>query len=1113
MSDLENQIKNRINIASHQQRLASDPSASVWVEASAGTGKTKVLSDRVLRLLLNGANPARLLCLTYTKAAAVEMSNRISSKLSNWAIISDEKLQIEIEKLLGINLTSDDKLIKQARNLFAILLDTPGGIKIQTIHSFCQEILKRFPLEAKISPHFEIMDDRSSSDALEEIKKELLQGKSSEKSSRALAFLTSTVSEFKFPLILQSITENRNLLEKTIKKYSSIEEFLDNICEKLNIKKDQTVEDTIHQFWSKIDSNELSIILEALKVGSDKSIEKSFLLSTAIKNSDFPKYIDIFLTKNQPRKNLLVKKSKELYPYAEKAIENETNRLISTLQTITAINLFKTTSAVLILAEEILSRYNDYKKTKSKMDYNDLIILTKNLLETPKVAEWILFKLDGGIDNILIDEAQDTSPEQWAIIKSLTDEFFAGQGNHETTPTIFVVGDRKQSIYSFQGADPKEFEKMHDYFSSKAPNFRNINMDVSFRSTSAILDAVNITFSQPQAQSGVVKNNQNITHISSRIGHSGKIEIWPLIEPEEIDKSDKIWLPPVERVNAVSSSARLARQIAETIKAKVSNKEILKSQNRPLRYRDFLILVQRRNSFVEEVVRACKTVGVSIAGVDKIKLSDQIAIKDLIAAAKFALLPQDDLNLACLLKSPLFNLDDNDLFNLCFNRKNDSLWYRIKNSPFQTTFNTLEEMQKICLKHRPFEFFSYILNVLKGREKFISRLGYDCEDAIDEFMNLCLDFEKDHIPSIQIFIDWISKGNVEIKRDLEQNDSDAVRLMTVHGSKGLQAPIVILPDTVHIKNIKQEARWFEKDDILFYPLGKENYEQNCKDLNDIEKQKSLDEYHRLLYVALTRAEDCLYICGYKKKNNPNDESWYEICKKALSSISNTLPNKTMVYETPQQIIPKNINNETPSSSFNPTVPTWLNQTANNIASTKTLTPSHQDENNIAYLSPLKQNNNENLYSRGRIIHKLLQFLPSNKSTDKKILIDRFLNHHGLSFSQTEKEKIKNEVINLISNKNLAPLFSQNSQAEVSLMGQIDDVIISGQIDRLVITKDKVMIIDYKTNRPAAQKIEDVPNTYIKQMQAYRKLVSKLYPTKKIETYILWTNTTTVMKIE
>ena len=1110
--DFQQQKNNRISLASDKQRQAADPSVSVWVEASAGTGKTKVLSDRVLRLLLSGVNPARILCLTYTKAAAVEMSNRIADRLSKWAVFPDTKLLSELQNLLGKNLSDaseQTKLLEQARQLFAILLDTPGGIKIQTIHSFCQEILKRFPLEAKISPYFEVMDDREADTALKEIKLDLLRGTADIRTTEALSWLTTVVSENSFPDILQAITSQRNLIETSLQNYSSVDDLIAAVAKGLNITPQTSAEDLINLFWQRFAKTDVEYLIKALEAGSDTSRKYAVSLASAVETKNFDTVNTIL-----HYKRLLVEKSRKLFPQAEEIVANQKLHLDDTLNKLTAVELLKATRAVLVIAADLLKRYRLYKKSRSKMDFNDLILLTRHLLEAPHISEWILYKLDGGIDHVLIDEAQDTSPDQWAVVKSLTNEFFSGLGSKASRPTIFVVGDRKQSIYSFQGADPHEFEKTHDYFASRDPAFHQIDMEVSFRSADAILDVVNAVFSNGKACAGVIRSNQKLAHVPSRIGDGGRVELWPLIQPETDKNPDDVWLPPVERITAVSPRAKLAQQLAEMIYLKVSRGEKLKSQNRPLKYSDFLILVQQRDAFVQEFIRSCKNFGVNIAGADRIKLLQQISINDLMALADFTLLPDDDLNLACLLKSPLFGLNDDDLFTLCYDRGDNSLWQRLQqNSAYTDAKTKLQNLLISAGQMRPFEFFSHVLNTLNGRKQFIERLGFDCEDALDEFINLCLDFEREHIPSMQLFVGWMRQDDVEIKRNLEQNKQDAVRVMTVHGSKGLQAPIVILPDAMRIKTVKQEAGWLCDNGTLLYPLGKSYYENQAEKIKNKEKNILMEEYHRLLYVALTRAEDCLYICGWCKKNNISEESWYALCKKALEPIAEKQPDGRLIYETPQQFVPPIVS--VPEIITAPaSLPEWLTAPLpHEDPLAKPLTPSHQDETGIAALSPLSAFDDNHLYNRGRIIHKMLQFLPNAAEADRPQLATEFLQSQASDINETERKKIYSEVLSLLNNPCFAPLFSPNSMAEVALMGQVGNHIISGQIDRLVITDDKVMIIDYKTNRPAAKTPNDIPPAYRKQMSAYRQLVEKIYPQKQVETYILWTNTAQIMPVK
>lgn len=1115
------QREKRGGLATLQQRKAANPLRSVWVEASAGTGKTKVLSDRVLRILLNGVKPSKILCLTYTKAAAVEMSSRIAGRLSRWAVASEDDLHKELQALLGqLPAKQKDyaKLEATARQLFAVLLDTPGGMKIQTIHSFCQEILKRFPLEAKISPYFEVMDDRTADEALAEIQKKLLKKIEDEPMSdvaQALGYLTKKVSEFKFPEIMGSLAENRNKITKLFWNYPNKQALLEALAEKLDVRLGDTEESLLAEFMKNISRSDLKAVQNAWFQGSSTDVKKAEILAGLAERDfplqDFKVYKNLFLTEGKPRAKAGTKGALASEPRLEEIFFGQAEKLVELENKLTAVRVFASTSAVLTLAEELIGGYNYFKKIHSKMDYEDLIVLTRNLLEDRSVAEWVLYKLDGGIDHVLIDEAQDTSPNQWAIIRALTDGFF--DNLDEVNKTVFAVGDRKQSIYSFQGADPKEFDKMRRYFAEKAHNFDEVKLEVSFRSTAAVLDCVNTVFGDDYAKSGVISQGEDITHIPFRIGDGGRVELWPIVEPEEGDNPD-MWRPPVERVSGVSTSSRLAKMIALKIKQSVESGDILISQNRPVRYRDFMILVQRRNSFVEEMVRECKNVGVNVAGVDKIKLLEQIGVQDLVSLGKFLLLPSDDLTLAEVLKSPLFGLDDDDLFELCYNRKGASLWTRLcDNKKYFETYKGLRELLDLADYVRPFELYSTVLNKQKGRWKFVQRMGLEVEDGLDEFMNLTLAYEQEHIPTLQGFIQWIGADEVEIKRELEQSEADAVRIMTVHGSKGLQAPIVILPDTIRMVNVRKEGGMLW-DDVFYYPLSSADYDKNCIKIKDEEVLLANEEYKRLLYVALTRAEDRLCVCGYRKKNPEKDESWYGICKKGLSKIAEDDGAGTLKYQNEQVLDVKKKGVSQVRDFIRPEFP-WLSENApeeNPLAKPYMPSKPDEDESDVALVSPIGEDG-ANRYQRGRIIHKLLQFLPDVQTLDKRQVIAEFLAKNAPEYSQSQVERIQNEVMKLLENERFGKLFGADSKAEVPVIGEVDGKIISGQIDRLVVSGDEVLIVDFKTNRPAAKTLAEVPEVYFKQLRAYKSLLEKIYQGKTIKTFLLWTDTTQIMQIE
>ena len=1113
----------RGKLATEQQRHASNPQKSVWVEASAGTGKTKVLSDRVLRLLLSGVRPSKILCLTYTKAAAVEMNQRISSRLSKWAVADEKNLLTELNELLG-GLPADENDVRQlearARQQFALLLDTPGGMKIQTIHSFCQEVLKRFPLEAHISPYFEVMDDRRAAEALEEIKSGLLHKIEEEgdmPSAQALNFLTRNVSESKFPEIMNILAENRNKIIRMFNRFGSAEELFGQMSERLGVRPEETEQDIERDFRDNLNQTEIKQIAEALSHGAKSDVQRAETLYRLLQENGgegwFEVYRGVFLTQKGEAKSATKGAVAADETILEK-IRKEAGRILDCENRKTAVRVMASTRAVLLLAGELIAGYNDYKTVHSLMDYEDLIVLTRSLLENPEVAQWVLYKLDGGIDSVLIDEAQDTSPDQWAIVRALTEEFFAGIGAEDKVRTVFVVGDRKQSIYSFQGADPEEFEKMRRYFKAADENFEEVYLDVSFRSTAAVLDSVNTIFGDKEVKPGVVLPGQDIVHLPFRAGEAGRVEIWPLIEPAEDERADA-WRPPVERTTGESASQRLAQQIAARIKNMVESGDVLASKGRPVRYRDFMILVQRRNSFVEELVRACKNSGVSIAGVDKIKLSEQIAIQDLISVGRFLLLPTDDLSLAEILKSPLWGLNDDDLFKLCYNRGKASLWTRLgDDKTYAGVYAELQQLLNMADYVRPFELYSFILNTLRGRRKFVERMGEEVEDGIDEFVNMTLDYEQGHVPSLQGFVEWMSKDEAEIKREQDQSEADSVKIMTVHGSKGLQAPIVILPDTVRVAGSKRGSGilW---DGMMFYPLCAADYDRVCNEINDKDNRRALEEYRRLLYVALTRAEDRLYICGYKMKNAVKAESWYDICCRNLAKTGHEDEGGNIFFDCGQEIAPKEEKNGGVSGRSVDEDWSWLEEpVVQEGALSRPYTPSRPDEDEAdpGLISPVVRGE-KHRYRRGTVIHRLLQFIPDAAAENRDEIIKTFLDVNAPDFDEAEKQRIRQEVGRLLKDERFAVLFGPGSRAEVPVMGEVDGKIISGQIDRLAVEGDKVLIVDFKTNRPAARRAEDVPAAYKKQLQAYKQLVEKVYPEKAVRTFILWTDTAVLMPME
>ncbi|WP_033070452.1 double-strand break repair helicase AddA [Thalassospira australica] len=1127
------------------QRNASDPTASVWVSASAGAGKTKVLSDRVLRLMLSGTEPHRILCLTFTKAAAAEMANRVNERLGLWATMEDRDLQADLANLAGTAPSADETI--RARQLFARVLDAPGGMKIQTIHAFCQSLLRRFPLEAGLAPHFEIMDDRTAAETMADVQEEVLAfartGRDDDL-AHALSVVTGQVREGAFGEVMSELARERGRLKRMLANLGGANRMRDAVYKALGVQVGLDDETILSKALSDdaFDRDGLMRGLAALEAGTktDKARVPAlaqFLEKTTVEArlAVFNDYRSVFFTTaGEPRAKLITKAAAENHPMGADALEQECARLVEVERQRKAAAMAGATSALITIGNAMLDRYATKKALHARLDYDDLILTSLQLLQRQAgIAGWVLFKLDEGLDHVLIDEAQDTNPEQWEVVRILAEEFFIDAGRHADKPrTIFAVGDAKQSIYSFQRADPEKFAEMRRYFRERAreieADWREVPMNISFRSTDAVLGTVDRVFAGAVAKQGVGDEGDDVAHSPFRVGQAGRIELWPAVEPEERTPEDP-WTPPTRIVRLEDPEIRLARVIAGRIRHAIDEKEILTSRGRPVRAGDFMILVRRRTAFVDEVVKALKERNVPVAGVDRMQITDQLAVMDLVAFGRFLLMPEDDLTLAEVLKSPLIGLDDDQLFEIAHNRPR-TLWHALREkaaivedgSPFARAYVFLFKWLGRVDYERPFELYAELLggrgeNARGVRARLVGRLGIEANDPIDEFLNLAMGYEADHAPTLQGFLHWLMAGDAEIKRDLEQSGRDEVRIMTVHGAKGLQAPIVFLPDTMQVPTQAPNLFWQEDRNLMFW-LPRVALETDVvarlRDANAIKRDQ---EYNRLLYVALTRAEDRLYICGWQGRRKAPEHCWYNLCQQAMEGYAKPeqidlrafsgsgWDGEGWVWETDQSQAPKpdrseadNIAPEGPKRSLIRAV------APQESFPPKPLAPSRPLEDEPAVQSPLGGDQGQS-FKRGLLIHKLLELLPDLPEKARRAAAERYLAQPVHALEPDQQVEIANETLGIFDNPEFAPVFAPGSRAEVPLVGIVGGDVVSAQIDRLVVRDDEVMIVDYKTNRPPPRDVEDTPCAYRRQMSIYRAALAQMYPGKKVRCFILWTN--------
>lgn len=1118
------------------QRGASDPSKSVWVGASAGSGKTKVLVDRVLRLLLSGIAPQKILCLTFTRAAAAQMSIKVMERLSVWATCSDDKLREELDKLQ--NSPPDEKYLETARCLFARVLNCPGGMRIRTIHSFGQEVLRRFPIEAGLPPQFSVMEETDAKAMLADVKDDLLRLAAANPESpegQALQLLVKEVSGDGFSSILEDTSLAAERLRLALSKHGGVEGISMRQRELLGLRDDENEENILS---AAIDSEnfkcaELKSAAKWLQEGTDAEKERGgalaywLSLDKKTRMEKFEDYCGIFLKKDGfPRTKLVNKKVAETYPGIVEIMAGEAERLSAVQKLLDGVRIVEQTKAVLVLASKLNEKYAAEKTAKSVLDYDDLIIFTDNLLRREGIALWVMFKLDNGIDHILVDEAQDTSPAQWRIVDALTQEFFSGQtARSDVNRTLFVVGDEKQSIFSFLKADREKFTEMREYFKKRivaadANAYREVPMNISFRSARAILRAVDAVFADDMAREGV--SDAQIEHQAYRSDIVGRVEVWPIISSEkENDKEVYQWSLPDKNERDKKPAAELASKIADKIAKWLRDGEII--EDRALVPDDIMILVRKRDALVDNLVRALKSRNVQVTGVDRMTLVKQLPVMDLLALLQFVLLPEDDLNLAVVLKGPLLGLNDSHLMKIAI-RREGALWQSLcakasGNDELARAVDYLRKLLAVADKITPFAMLSEILSMpcpaddISGRKAVWSRLGPDALDPVDELLRAAQEFGQRHSPSLQSFLHWMSATETEIKREMDQNGGQ-VRITTVHAAKGLEAPIVILPDTTSLpsKGKMSKVIWDATHEVPFY-VPREPLNVFAGELRDAEWQKQLEEYRRLLYVALTRAKYRLYVCGWKNSNSDKSErTWYDLIERSLEKLhepSVVKGDEIIAFEdAPKFKKEKQKLKDAKENQEKIIIPAWAYQKfVPEAKEVRVLTPSHMADDDQPAATPGDQR-----FMRGRIIHRLLQSLPEIEPEKRDAAASRFLGSMKNEISIDRHDEIKSEVLGLLNNPEYAPLFGPESRAEAPIVWSDGIARIEGQMDRICVRDDSVWIVDYKTNRPPPDDITGVAKPYLRQMAAYAHALKDVYPGKVIRCFILWTYGPRIMPI-
>ena len=1114
-----------------QQIAASDPDTSAWVAANAGSGKTHVLAQRVVRLLLNGVDPAKILCITFTKAAAANMANRVFGMLADWTALDDKELDRRIEEIAGRR--PDAARRERARRLFALALETPGGLKVQTIHAFCTRLLPQFPFEANVAARFSVLDDVANAQLLDQLTLGVLLDAAAAPEGplgRALAQAITAGADQTFKDVVMDAIRRRDAITKWIDHAGSVEAAIAQLSQSLGVDAAATKETIEAEFFGKslIKMSEWPSVMAALGEGSarDKDqVNRIAAVRAAAESDRLDAYLAIFCTtKLERRENIVTKAIQERHPQLFQRLLAEQERVCALLERRRAVAARDRTACLLTIAHAALSRYREEKDKRGLLDYDDLIDRTLGLFENASAA-WVLYKLDLGIDHVLVDEAQDTSPKQWEIIRKIVAEFAAGAGARPIKRTVFAVGDDKQSIFSFQGAAPLQFAEMKTQFRARftgaAMGWSELRFESSFRSGAAVLGAVDDVFARPEVFAGLTADPVQTVHRSLPDTAPGSVEIWPLFKPGQAREIEG-WDAPFDTVTETSPTVRLAAKIAKTI-------NVWTQQGR--KPGDVLILVRQRGPLFEAIIRALKDANIPVAGADRLVLIEHIAVMDLMVLADALLLPDDDLALATVLRSPLFCFSDEQLFRLAWNRSTSlrrALAAKSADDPmFAQAAIRLDRLALAARGQTPFAFYAQLLGEEGGRRQFLARLGHEAADALDEFLNLALDYENRETPSLQGFTAWLRRAQMEVKRDMEMT-RDEVRVMTVHGAKGLEAPIVILADTTTRPTGPRDPR------LLALPVAKAPPDtpprlvwagRKAADVGLMQEAReraqraAQDEYRRLLYVAMTRAEQRLIICGTEGINKKPEGCWYDLTFDALSPLAMEVSAEDgdgTVWRYQKSAPEKASGQETEKAAQASAskTPAWLTQDVPaEPPSAKATSPSGAYEQRSG-LSATKEKSGdrEKARARGNLVHRLMQSLPDTPRERRADAAKRYLARNVKDFTGEEREAIAAQVLAVLDDPRFAELFAPGSRAEAPIVGRVGGHLVSGQIDRLAITPHAVLIGDYKTDRPAPRRRDGVPQAYVTQLALYRAVLARLYPDRPIRAALIWTETPEIMEI-
>jgi ATP-dependent helicase/nuclease subunit A len=1131
------------------QLLAANPEDNVWLSASAGTGKTQVLSARVLRLLLReDVSPSQILCLTFTKAGAAEMANRINAVLARWVRLPDTKV---FEELGHLGAPQDPATRERARTLFASVLDCPGGgLRIDTIHAFAQFLIGNFPEEAGLLPGTRVMDDRSRELLAREVLTELFEEAERTHDVRVLDgihLFTTRKDPGALHGWLMRAADAQELWEgpgswqspmgarvrQTLGMPSDAGEAWANDILGPDLFPDDALLallPALEGWGAKTGQEAAAFVRQWLGLGHAERIGAAAGFRKTILKAD-----------GEPRKmegaaKLLPRFTDYQDNVAEALCEHEERRaLVACAEIVTS---------ALEIGRAFAVKWEARKAREGLLDFTDLIRKAAALLSQSEAADWIRYKLDRHFDHILIDEAQDTNRSQWDIVEALIDDFFAGEGARgDKLRTIFTVGDYKQAIFGFQGTSPENFARAktrvharieaarqgiaQSRSNAREPGWRDLDLGQSFRTANVVLEFVNRMIGMLGfAEFGL--DREPAPHIGA--DRPGLVTLWPPVVPEkgetpsededEGGEGQQDWLPRHDTL--------LAERIAEQVRRWVSLEEpfvLAKGTRRHATAGDIMVLVRQRKELASQIVAKLYARGVPVAGVDRLRLGAPLAVKDVMAALRFAAQPQDDLALANLLASPLIGWSQDDILAHVPRPERLGLWDHLRRPDAPALVEEAAARLRDLLRRTDYQTPQALIAWLltgpwQGRARLVARLGAEANDPLDELLNAAFAYEAEHWPSLSGFIAWFDAGTGDLKRDSD-SASGQVRVMTVHGSKGLQAPIVILadatgapgdPGALTLEDNPLGEALERKREVPLPPLGKDEKKGRILEAEEAKKRAALQEHWRLLYVAMTRAEEALFIGGSLNKNEakkgiPHEDSWYARLVPLFEGDEVADPLWVWRKEWGERAEPLVPDRDTAGAGEGAGVelPRWaLTAIGPEPRPPRPLAPSSAGEDAGAQ-PPLPPEAARDAARRGSLIHALLERLPDVSEAERAAAARRWLARQAGDWPETAREEILAAALGVLDHPDFAAIFSPAALAEVPLAATVEGVVVAGTADRLLIEADAITVVDFKTTRRPPASAGDIPLATLRQMAAYVAALEAIYPGRRVRAGVLYTH--------